>query len=186
MVEITSAPIEIKVNPVPQVPQITASGDLAFCPNEKVNFSTVASNDLTYNWYKGTTKIHGSVTSLDVNQSGSYSLQVNSLGCTAKSAPINVQVYSASSTECTTGLNENQESVKIYPNPFKGEFTLEISQLNQGLTKLELFNAAGACIYFQELDQISGKMIIPVANPGFYTLRITNEESVQTYKIIGN
>jgi GH35 family endo-1,4-beta-xylanase len=186
MVEITSAPIEIKVTPVPQVPQITASGDLAFCPNEKVNFSTVASNDLTYNWYKGTTKIHGSVTSLDVNQSGSYSLQVNSLGCTAKSAPINVQVYSASSTECTTGLNENQESVKIYPNPFKGEFTLEISQLNQGLTKLELFNAAGACIYFQELDQISGKMIIPVANPGFYTLRITNEESVQTYKIIGN
>jgi GH35 family endo-1,4-beta-xylanase len=185
-VEMTSTPIEVKVTPVPQVPAITATGDLAFCPDEKVNFSTVASNDLTYSWYKGTTKIQGSVTSLDVNQSGSYSLQVNAYGCSAKSEPVTVQVYSSTSTECTTGLNPNQKSIQIYPNPFKGEFTLETSQLNHGPITLELFNASGARVYFQEIDQISGKTIIPVANPGFYTLRISTKDSVQTFKVVGN
>jgi GH35 family endo-1,4-beta-xylanase len=185
-VEMTSAPIEVKVTPVPQIPIITATGDLAFCPNEKVNFSTASSNDLTYSWYKGTTKIQGSVTSLDVNQSGSYSLQVNAYGCSAKSEPVTVQVYSSTSTECTTGLNPNQESIQIYPNPFKGEFTLEASQLNHGPSTLELFNASGARVYFQEMEQTSGKTIIPVANPGFYTLRLTNEKEIQTFKLIGN
>lgn len=182
----TSAPIEVKVTPVPQTPVITTTGDLAFCPDEKVNFSTAVSNDLTYNWFKGTTKIQGSVTSLDVNQSGSYSLVVNAYGCSAKSEPVTVQVYSSTSTECTTGLNPNQESIQIYPNPFKGEFTLETSQLNQGSTILELFNASGAKVYFQEMDQISGKTIIPVANPGFYTLRVSNKDMVQTFKVVGN
>jgi len=185
-VEMISSPIEVKVTPVPQVPVITATGDLAFCPDGKVNFSTLASNDLTYSWYKGTTKIQGSVTSLDVNQSGSYSLQVNAYGCSAKSEPVTVQVYSSTSTECTTGLNPNQESIQIYPNPFKGKFTLETSQLSYGPIILELFNASGTRVYFQKMEQISGKTIISVANPGFYTLRLTNEKEIQTFKLIGN
>ncbi len=185
-VEMTFAPIEVKVTPVPQTPVIKTTGALAFCQGEKVNFSTAISNDLTYNWYKGTTKIQGSVTSFDVDQTGNYSLQVNAYGCSSKSAPVNVQVYSSTSSECTTGLNSNQESIQIYPNPFKGEFTLETSQLNHGSTILELFNASGARVYFQKIDQISGKTIIPAANPGFYTLRVSNKDSVQTFKVVGN
>lgn len=185
-VEMTSAPIEVKVTPVPQVPVITANGDLAFCPNEKVNFSTAASNDLTYNWYKGTTKIQGSVTSLDVNQSGSYSLVVNAYGCSAKSEPVTVQVYSSTDTKCTTGLNQNSISYKVYPNPFKGSFTLEASNLNNTPSTVELFNVLGEKVYRKEIGEIVAQTIIPVTEPGFYTLRVSTKNSVQTFKVVGN
>jgi endo-1,4-beta-xylanase len=184
-VEITSVPKEVKVNPVPQA-AIIASGDLAFCPTEKVTLSTNPSNDLIYNWYKGTTKIIGSVTSLDVNQSGSYSLQVNAYGCSAKSAPVTVQVYSSTDTKCTTGLNQNSVSYRVFPNPFKGAFTLEASNLDNLPSILELFNALGAKIYTKEIGKNAAPIVIPVAKPGFYTLRVSNEKEVKTFKLIGN
>ena len=186
IVEMTSAPIEVKVTPVPQTPVITVTGDLALCQGEKVNFSTPVSNDLTYNWYKGTTKIQGSVNSLDIDQSGTYSLQVNAYGCSSKSAPVTVQVYSSTSTECTTGLNPNSLSFRVYPNPFKDSFTLETSNLNSISTKVGLYNALGTKIYTKEIGQIASQTIIPVAEPGFYTLRVSNEKEVQTFKLIGN
>ncbi|MDO8927989.1 MAG: endo-1,4-beta-xylanase, partial [Bacteroidota bacterium] len=48
-VETTSAPIEVKVNTIPEA-IITTTGDLSFCPGGKVSFTANASNDLTYNW----------------------------------------------------------------------------------------------------------------------------------------
>jgi endo-1,4-beta-xylanase len=183
--EITSDSKEVKVNPIPQA-TIAASGDLAFCPSEKVTLSANQSNDLIYNWYKGSTKIIGSVTSLDVNQSGSYSLQVSSYGCSSKSAPVTVQVYSSTDTKCTTGLNQKPVSFKVYPNPFEGSFILERIDFNNIPAKLELFNALGAKVYGKELDPVTGQTIVPVSNPGFYTLRISNEKEVQAFKLIGN
>ncbi len=184
-VEVISAPKEVKVNPIPQA-TITASGDLAFCPTEKVTFSANQSNDQIYSWYKGSAKVIGSVTSLDVNQSGTYSLVTNAYGCSAKSVPVTVQVYSSTSSECTTGLNQKPVSFKVYPNPFKGSFTLEMSNLNIGPATLELFNALGEKVYSKEIDQASAQTFVPVAEPGFYMLRVTNEKEIQTFKLIGN
>jgi GH35 family endo-1,4-beta-xylanase len=184
-VEITSEPREVKVNPIPQA-IITASGDLAFCPTEKVTFSANPSNDLIYNWYKGTTKVIGSVTSLDINQSGTYSLVTNAYGCSTKSAPVTVQVYSSTDTKCTTGLNQNSTLYRVYPNPFKGSFTLEASNINDTPSKVELFNVLGEKVYSKEIGEIVAQTIIPVAEPGFYTLRISNEKETRTFKLIGN
>ncbi len=184
-VEITSTPKEVKVNSIPQA-TITASGDLAFCPTEKVTFSANVSNDLSYNWYKGTVKIQGSVTSIDANTSGTYSLVTNAYGCSVRSEPVTVQVYSATDTKCTTGLNQKPVSFKVYPNPCSGSFVFETSNLNDGLTTLELFNVLGAKIYSVEIDQLSGKTIVPAANPGFYTLRVSNKNEVHTFKVIAN
>ncbi|HEX7585537.1 MAG TPA: T9SS type A sorting domain-containing protein, partial [Prolixibacteraceae bacterium] len=148
--------------------------------------SANVSNDLTYNWYNGTTKILGSVTSMDATQTGSYSLVTNAYGCSAKSDPIAVQVYSSTDAKCTMGLNQNSVSFRVYPNPFKGSFTLETSNLNHEPATLELFNALGARIYSKEFDQLSGQTIIPVTNPGFYTLRVSSKNEVQVFKLIGN
>lgn len=183
-VEITSAPIEVTVNPIPKA-EITTTGDLSFCPDGKVSFSANASNDLTYSWYKGTTKIQGSVTSIDATQTGSYSLVTNAYGCSAKSELVAVQVYSATSPECTTGLDQNQVSFRVYPNPFKASFVLETSNLNNVPTTLELFNALGARIFIQNLDSSTGKTNIKVSDPGFYALRISNQNEVKTFKISG-
>ena len=184
-VEIISTPKEVKVNPVPQS-TITASGDLAFCPTEKVTLSANQSNNLTYNWYKGSTKVLGSVTSLDINQSGTYSLVTNAYGCSTKSEPVTVQVYSSTSSECTTGLNQNSVSYRVFPNPFNGAFTLEASNLNNTPSTVELFNVLGAKVYSKEIGEIAAQTIIPVTEPGFYTLRISSEKETRTFKLIGN
>ena len=63
---------------------------------------------------------------------------------------------------------------------------METSNLNNLQTTIELFNASGARVFNSELDQLSGKTVIPVANPGFYTLKVSNKNEVQTFKIIGN
>lgn len=184
-IEITSAPKEVKVNPVPQA-VITASGDLSFCPTGKVTLSANQSNDLIYNWYKGSTKIIGSVPSLDVNQSGTYSLVANAYGCSAKSAQVTVQVYSSADTRCTTGLNQKPVLFKVYPNPFKGSFVLDTSNLSNEIAMLELFNVLGVKVYSKKIDQNEGQTIIPIAEPGFYTLRVSTEKEVNTFKLIGN
>ncbi|MEI8115873.1 MAG: T9SS type A sorting domain-containing protein, partial [Bacteroidia bacterium] len=87
---------------------------------------------------------------------------------------------------CTTGLNQKPVSFKVYPNPFKGSFTLETSIQNNMETTIELFNVLGEKVYSKEIDQASPKNFVPVAEPGFYTLRVTNEKEVQTFKLIGN
>jgi len=182
-VEITSVPLEVKVNPIPKA-IITTTGNLSFCPGEKVKLSANTSNDLTYTWYKGTSKIQGSVTSIDASETGSYSLVTNAYGCSAKSEPVDVKVYSATSAECTTGIGQLNNSIRVYPNPYRGSFILEASNLTTPTTA-ELFNAVGARIFIRKMESVSGKTHIQVPEPGFYTLRIINQDEVKTFKLNG-
>ncbi len=184
-VEIASQPLEIKVNPIPEV-VITAAGDPGFCQGGKVKLNAGVSKEVSYNWMKGTTKIQGSVVSIDIDQSGSYSLVASSNGCTAKSEAINVQVYSITDPACATGIGENQHLFRVYPNPFTGSFTLETGLLNSQQVSAVLYNALGALVRNIELDQVSGKTNIHVAQPGFYTLKVSNGNEVKIFKLIGN
>jgi GH35 family endo-1,4-beta-xylanase len=184
-VEITSPPFEVKVNPIPEV-SVTAAGDLSFCPGGKVKLNANVSNNVSYNWMNGATKIQGSVTSIDVDQTGSYSITVSANGCSAKSEVVNVQVYSTTDPACTTGISENEMLCRVYPNPFKCSFTLESGLQNNEPVTAELYNALGALVKNIELDQISGKTTIQVATPGFYTLKVSTKDGVKIFKMIGN
>ena len=183
--EKTSKPFEFKVNPIPAVEIVTA-GDLSFCPGGEVKFSANVANNVSYNWFKGNTKIQGSVSTIDVAQSGSYMLTASANGCTANSEPVNVKVYSATDPACTTGIEENQLQFKVYPNPFSGSFTLETSVIENKPVSAELYNALGALVKNVELDQVSGKTNISVSTPGFYTLRVSTENGVRIFKMVGN
>jgi GH35 family endo-1,4-beta-xylanase len=184
-VEINSPPFEVKVNPIPEA-VITATGDLSFCPGGKVKLNAAVSKDVSYNWMKGILKINGSVSSIDVEQSGSYTLVASANGCSSKSETVNVQVYSTTDPACTTGINDNEISWRVFPNPFKGSFVLETGFQTAEIIKAELFNATGALVKNIELDQYTGKTIIDVVNPGFYTLRISSGNEVKIFKLIGN
>ena len=182
-VETTSAPLEIKVNPIP-IAEITTSGDLSFCPGGKVSFSANASNDLTYSWMKGSTKIQGSVTSLDISGSGSYSLVTNALGCSATSEPVAVNVYSSTDPACTTGLDDKELVLKVYPNPFKDHFIVETTTLNSDPLMAELFDATGTLVFKQQLDKQTTQISIPVTSSGFFTLKVSNKDTAKYYKLI--
>lgn len=183
-VEIASEPFEIKVNPIPEV-EISAEGNLSFCPGGKVKLNANVSGDVSLNWMKGILRINGSVPFIDVEQSGSYSVVASANGCTAKSEVVNVQVYAASDPACTTGIDENEISWRVYPNPFKGSFTLETGIQSAETIKAELFGATGALIKTVQLDGFSGKTIIDVANNGFYTLRVSSGKEVKIFKLVG-
>ena len=184
-VEITSPPFEVKVNPIPEA-KFTATGDLSFCPGGKVKLNAAVSKDVSYNWMKGILKINGSVSSIDVEQSGSYTLVASVNGCSSKSETVNVQVYSTTDPACTTGIDDNEISWRVYPNPFSGSFVLETGFQGVETIKAELFNASGALVKNIELDLYSGKTITNVANPGFYTLRISSGNEIKIFKLIGN
>ena len=183
--ELISDTLVVVVNPIPDA-IITAVGDLSFCPGGKVTLSANVSNDLTYNWMKGSTKIQGSVTSIEVSESGSYILQTNSKGCIAVSEPVVVEVFSASSPECTIGLDDMKSSVHVYPNPSNGYFVIETPADEFSNAHIELFDMLGSRVSFNVLEQNRFQTIIRLDTPGVYSLRFQNNDRVQTYKIIGN
>ncbi len=184
-IEKVSTPFEIKVNPIPNV-EIASSGDLSFCPGGALNLAASVPGNASYNWMKGSSKIQGSVSSIDVSQSGSYILTASANGCAASSEPVNVQVYSANDPACTTGINENELQLKVYPNPFKDSFILETSFNENKPVSAELYNAPGALVKTVQLNQYSGKTIITMNTPGFYTLRINTGNGIKIFKIVGN
>lgn len=182
---INSDTVEVKVNKLPEA-ILTKTGDLEFCPGGKITFSANVSNDLTYSWYKGSTKIQGSVTSIDVSESGSYSLVTNAYGCSTKTEAVSVLVYSPTNPKCTTGINQMQNLIRVYPNPFKDSFTLDAGPLNNSSASLELFNASGIRVYNLNTDKLSEKTTIYMPAPGFYSLRVSNKDEVSIFKLIGN
>ena len=184
-ITVTSEPFELVVNPLPEA-NIDVLGDLYFCPGGEVNLEARVPKNASYQWLSGTTRIEGSVTTLSVNQTGSYFLEATANGCKTKSERVGVRVYSPNDPNCVTGIEENNLKIKVYPNPFNGSFVIEKSISNKEDIKAELYNALGALVKHIKIDNFSGKTIIHVDNPGLYTLRLTDGKDVKIFKLIGN
>jgi hypothetical protein len=58
--------------------------------------------------------------------------------------------------------------------------------LNNEPVSAELYNALGALVKNIELDHVSGKTTIRIAQPGFYTLIVSTKDGVKIFKLIGN
>ena len=94
-VNITSAPVTVRLLTEGTVPTITASGPLSFCPTSSVTLTSSSAD--TYRWSNGET-----TRSITVSTSGNYSLVVGTGGCTATSAIINVNATAPPVTPTTT------------------------------------------------------------------------------------
>lgn len=82
----TSAPVNVIVNPLPQVPVINASGPLTFCAGDSVILTSSSTSNNS--WNTGDT-----TQSITVNASGTYFVTVvNGNGCQAQSATDSVTV----------------------------------------------------------------------------------------------
>ncbi|GEM_PF-1217427 len=180
---ITSGPFKVIVNSFPEV-EVLTTGDLEFCPGGEVNLQAKVSNSVSYNWLKSFTRIEGSISSIDIDRTGSYFLEASTNGCTTKSDRIAIRVYSANDANCVTGIEENEFGFKVYPNPFAGYFILETGLYVDNEIKAELYNSLGALVKKIEIDQWSGKTKIQVENPGFYTLRISRGNRTETFKLV--
>ncbi|MGV3630857.1 MAG: M43 family zinc metalloprotease [Bacteroidota bacterium] len=81
----TSATVDVTVNPMPATPVITADGPATFCSGTTLTLSSSASAGNT--WTTGAT-----TQDIAVSNSGSFTVTVDELGCTATSAPFVVTV----------------------------------------------------------------------------------------------
>jgi len=120
-----STPVAVTVNPLP-IATITQIGD-----------TLVASLANSYLWFKDGNTI-GNTESIIATQTGNYSVRVTDVnGCSALSSEVNVVVASV--------LEEYDLSVKVYPVPNNGNFTV---QLPQGKTaELSVANVYGQLVF---------------------------------------
>lgn len=67
-----------------------------------------------------------------------------------------------------TGLNELEQSLKLYPNPTSGVLNIE----GDGMTSLEIYNAIGQRVMMQEVDGHSAQLNTESLDNGVYFIRI--------------
>ena len=89
------------------------------------------------------------------------------------------------------GISEYSSSCvtfSIYPNPKKGNFTLEIRSVNRENYLIEITNIIGQLIYIEKIDNISGKFTKQIDmsenERGVYFLSIKNSTGFRTEKLI--
>lgn len=84
-------------------------------------------------------------------------------------------------------LSEIQD-VNIYPNPSKGEFTVNYTQTTIGNLTVKIINLQGQVIITDEMINFSGlfskKYDLRLFENGLYMLQLINDDNQATYKII--
>tara|TARA_B100000927_G_scaffold274544_1_gene253845 strand:- start:1283 stop:3502 length:2220 start_codon:yes stop_codon:yes gene_type:complete len=85
-------------------------------------------------------------------------------------------------------FEEKEKSLNIFPNPSSGTFTIDYKSEKNKKIKLELTNISGMIIWEKEINNNSYYKTHDLTNypNGLYLLKIKDDESVKTKKIILN
>ncbi|WP_406682777.1 T9SS type A sorting domain-containing protein [Seonamhaeicola sp. MEBiC1930] len=81
------------------------------------------------------------------------------------------------------------ESLKVYPNPFKSELTLQLNSNEVSDMELKLFNVVGQLVYSEQHKTSKGQNTIkltPKISNGVYFLKVNFNNVITTYRIIKN
>jgi len=85
-------PVPVVANPLPVLSIITVKGEEKFCSGESTNLSVPANKDYIYAWKKGTGDLGVSTNSIDVTESGNYTVELNLAGCKLTAEPVAIEV----------------------------------------------------------------------------------------------
>jgi len=85
-------PVAVVANPLPVLSIITVKGEEKFCSGESTNLSVPANKDYIYAWKKGTGDLGLSTNSIDVTESGNYTVELNLAGCKLTAEPVAIEV----------------------------------------------------------------------------------------------
>lgn len=76
-----------------------------------------------------------------------------------------------------------QETWQVYPNPSKGLFTVDLTELNEANVKVQIFSIQGKLIMEQNLPNTKNQLELNL-NPGHYILVLKSKESAMGSKRI--
>jgi hypothetical protein len=154
--------------------------------------SAGAENALTYVWAidpAGAGSISGDALTGSVTWTNGFTgnatitvKPVNDCGDGETSDAITVQVYSSQ------GIDEvNFGQVRIYPNPSKGTFTLQIVSNVEKVLNIRITNSLGEVVYGQDNVTVNGEynkvISLPGASAGMFILKLDDGKSVWQGKV---
>lgn len=116
---VNSTATNVTVNPLPTIPTITASDSTTFCQGDFVTLTSSSTNG--NNWSNGAT-----TQSINVYNSGSYSVSISNGNCSVSSSPTNVTVNpnpSVSFSTLNNFTNVNSSPIALNGIPSGGSYT---------------------------------------------------------------
>jgi hypothetical protein len=171
----SAAVSSVTVNALPTVAIVSSSSLL--CEGETTSLTT--SGALTYTWNSNQTT---TVIAISPTTTTTYSLTgTDGNGCS------NITAITQSVSNCT-GINslvsKNQLALSVYPNPSKGLISVELANLNGGLTTISLINTLGQVMLTETTDAEKAMLNISKYTTGVYILKIENKGFTKTVRLI--
>ena len=108
---------------------------------------------------------------------GSYALIVFQNGCQDTSSCVNIELV---------GLEEfTQEDVYIYPNPSKGNITIELGKL-KGILKITIYSSIGKEVYSKTVHSSSNKVSLSCSDleEGSYIINIASQNQQKKARLL--
>lgn len=174
---------EVVVNTAPDA-KVHILGTTTLCEGESVNLRANMASGQIYNWYRGDELLDETSYSLQVSESGTYSLTVSNEKCSSTSLPTEVTVLAANDPHCTVGVEEEMLSTKIFPNPSRGIFHLEFSMPAGAKASVEVYDAVGNLVLLKQAESGFTQMTLNIETPGLYMLRIKRGVNTEIHKLI--
>jgi hypothetical protein len=158
---VSSVATNIVVNAIPPTPTITRN---------QMN-QLVSSADVGNQWYKEITIIGGEINKIyQPNSNGNYSVKTIQNGCES--------AISASYPYLLTGIYNlsNTEYLKVLPNPFYQNISIQFSINQTTKINIELIEMASGRLVFAQQNILSNSLInLSRLNKGSYLLKITDK-----------
>jgi len=166
-----SGTISITVN---QLPVVSVTGGGSICAGQSATLTAGGAG--TYTWNTGPTSASIIVTP-SVNTTFSVA-GTSTAGCVGNTTTVSVTVII-----CTGLYSQNViiSAIKIYPNPNRGEFTVECAN---GLYNIELTDVSGRIILSGSSESYQMKINIMHLASGIYYAKIKAGKGYEVFKIV--
>jgi len=186
---------DVAANPAPE----SALGHIAAVENISAPMAFLnRANRLSYNVYRSTSAdgeyaLIGNVAETGADyyeyidsptEAGTYYYQVTAVydnDCESEPAPAydDPSVNYVSATTTTTGMDENAAEVALFPNPTKGNVTIQAA----GMNHITVVSVLGQVVYDADVDADEMTLNMAQFNAGLYTVRISTSEGVAVRRL---
>ena len=146
-----------------------------------VNGNTITSNEInaTYQWINcdlESAELDAKDQAFTATASGKYAVQIGKVGCNATTRCVTITIASVTN-------NNFDKNIVLYPNPTKGEATLEFATVYREVTVI-LRDVTGKLISVNEYTNTKSKSIYINGKPGIYFIEINSEDEKAVFKIV--
>jgi hypothetical protein len=169
-----------------------ATGDTCFNATNEITVSTVTVEASAYaNFIAGTSvtflpgfhAISGSYVHAWITEDGSFCVVAGGSPIAEKSALKSAENKAVPENQT---IISGEKSIKIYPNPNNGQFSLELSNIESGAT-VSIYNMLGERVYRSTAtNNISHKINLPEIKKGIYFVKVVDGKVQFTRKMIVN